>query len=272
VEIDRLAYPSGGKDGNMESLQHEEVEPGTLLWIGPTAHPEFIDAFRFCSSSVAQLAVRKNLHQAIARPAGYVRRMIVARPTRQTPQRPIWDRFSAHYGHVPAIALCSTLCDGEGRTGTPWPASTAVRFSRWNEVLPAWLAPCGVRAPATSTKSSVLVVTDRFEMAEPYLLWADATGVTSCWHRSFMPGLHRSFGTVLWDDSSARPAAAETWRERLNEHPLSQRHLWLALQPSIEAIEQAIAGGIAAVLTKPVTTDAIFQVFHSPSAGRVRSS
>jgi hypothetical protein len=257
------------------------TEPGTLLWIGPSAAAEFVDAFRFCRDHVGQMAVRRSLREAISRPAGYVSRIIIARPTRQLPRKDVFEQFVSRYSSVTTLALCGSLCDGEGRTGTPWPVSTSIRFSRWSSVLPRWLDPCGVRPPVKPAVASLLVISDRFEMAEPFLEAASHCGITANWNRRFIPAVHRSFQTILWDDSAARPAESSTWRQRLGRHdelpetttgraaidaaqvrgltPQSPRHLWIALQPSIDAITQAIDGGIAEVLTKPATIESIFQ-------------
>lgn len=257
--------------------EHEESQPGTLLWIGPTRHCEFAKAYRFCREQAAQLAVRKHLAEALDRPAGYVQRIVMARPNRQLPRRRLWEQFNARYANVPTVALCGSLCDGESRTGTPWPVGCNLRFSRWSEILPSWLSPCGVRSRSSSPATSLLVISDRFEMAEPYLLWGNHCGLVTSWHRRFLPALHGRFDTVLWDDSAAAPAAAATWQIRLGP-PLAclrtagdptravrprrhqQRHVWLALQPSSEAIAEAHAGGICRVLTKPARLEAILDL------------
>src|SRR5690606_8722786 len=111
-------------------------------------------------------------------------------------------------------------------------------------------------------------------MAEPYLHWGGACGLLTAWHRRFLPALHGRFDTVLWDDSAAAPAVAATWQARLGSadggtrpfNETRQRHLWLALQPSSEAIAQAHAGGVCRVLTKPARLEAIFSV---PQADRL---
>jgi len=259
--------------------EREHSQPGTLMWIGPTGGCEFADAFRFCRQRVAQLAVRRHLAEALRRPAGYVARIVIARPTRQTPPAAVWERFQSRYGQIPTLALCGSLCDGEGRTGTPWPAGGTLRFSRWSETLPQWLSPCGVPAQPVATGTSLLVISDRFEMAEPLLDWAGDLGLFTGWHRRFVPALHGRYDTVLWDDSAAAPATAATWAARLGtsidgaESPLGrqlrQRHLWLALQPSSAAIAQAHAGGVSNVLTKPAKLEAILSV---PGALRLRSA
>lgn len=250
--------------------------PATLLWIGPTGHREFAAAYRYCRDHVGQIAVRRGLGEAIRRPAGYTGRIIFARPTRQVPSPRLWHAFARCYPEVASLALCGSLCDGEGRTGEPWPGGEKLRFSRWWERLPTWLEPCGVPARGDTARAggdtaraggvsgdtargsgALWVLCDRFEMAEPFLQWAERQGWYGGWHRRFLPAVHRGGGTVLWDDSVARPAAAAAWRERLSPSTGSYRHLWLALQPSAAEIDAALQGGVRRVLSKPATLAAI---------------
>lgn len=269
------------EDGR-EATRDPGSQPGTLLWIGPTAHPEFSDAFRYCRSSVAQIAVRRSESEAIRRPAGFVRRIIFARPNRRIPKRSVCDAFQALYCDARGLAIGGSLCDGEPRTGSAWPLGDSIRFSRWSQALPAWLSPCGVSCPAGMTPmsagqsiaaQSLLVVSDRFEMAEPWLVLADRLFAHSTWHRRYVPVLHRRFDTVLWDDSAAPPVAADAWRSRLCGPGLSgsesgesrrgdapPRHFWMAYQPSVESAAAARAGGISVVLTKPVLVDHLLAV------------
>ena len=58
-------------------------EPGTLVWVGTTTHPEFLGAFRFCQDHAAQLAVRRDEDALLARPAGFVQRILFARLDRR---------------------------------------------------------------------------------------------------------------------------------------------------------------------------------------------
>ena len=45
------------------------------------------------------------------------------------------------------------------------------------------------------------MVSDRFEMAEPYLDYASALGYTACWQRGYNPLVTRNLARVIWDDS-----------------------------------------------------------------------
>ncbi len=258
-----------------ENHATDRPQPATLLWIGPTSHPEIKDAFKFCSQTAAQLAVRRDAAEAVRRPAGFVQRIIFARPTRHVPKQAVVDRLVATYSGADSIAICGQLCDGEGRTGTPWPLGNRLRFSRWAERLPQWLQPCasGYNAAGSSSGGlntrNLLVIADRFDTAEPLLMGADSVGVCAVWHRRFVPALHDRYRTILWDDSAAMATSANQWAKRLfvsAETGKSATHIWMSLQPSIDEIDQAIRGGISRVLTKPVMIDAILANMRTDAA------
>ena len=255
-----------------DSNEMDRPQPATLLWIGTTSHPEIKAAFKYCSQTTAQLAVRRGVAEAVRRPAGFVRRIIFARPTRLVPKSAIIERLVAIYPDADAIAICGQLCDGEGRTGTAWPIGDRLRFSRWGERLPQWLAPCGSAANIAAAPEKIrnlLILADRFETAQPLLLWADSVDLNAAWHRRFVPALHSRCDTILWDDSSAPAISATQWKKRvLDSAPngKSINHIWMSLQPSNDEIEQAMRGGINHVLTKPVMIDAILAAIESEAA------
>jgi hypothetical protein len=251
------------------------------LWIGPVSHPEIRDAFKFCSQNAAQLAVRRSTSEAVRRPAGFVQRIIFARPTRHVPKPAIIRRLTETYPNAKSIAICSQLCDGEGRTGTAWPIGDRLRFSRWAERLPQWLSPCTGGANLvrksrdTKPTHNLLIVADRFETAEPLMLWADSIGVCAAWHRRFVPALHDRYGTILWDDSVATATDAEMWAKRLSQTTQSgqaKTHIWMSLQPSIDEMDHALRGGISHVVTKPVMIMSLSQPFAESFESVVRKS
>jgi hypothetical protein len=256
------AQPAGATGGRGRSSE----PPGTLLWIGPTRHPEFVEAFRFCRDRAGQIAVRANLRAASRRPAGHVQRVIFALPDRSVPPADLWAEFLTTQvtAGCEVLALGGSLCDGRGRSGEPWPGGPMLRFSRWEEFLPRWLAPCGVRPRAVaSPRRGLLVLCDRFETAEPWLAAAQRQDIAVAWHRRFIPVLHAGFDLILWDDSVAPPASADAWTRRRSAEDsprlaFSRQDVWLSLQPTSDDIRQALSGGIARVLTKPVAIDAVF--------------
>jgi len=238
-------------------------DPATLVWVGSTTQPEFVDAYRYCRGHVAQLAVRRSPQELIQRPAGFVKRMIFTRPDRCPLPISLQAKIRERYADSEYLTLSSLLCDGEARTGEPWPAMRNIRFSRWQEFVPAWLEPCGHRAKRVQSVGAVLVVCDRYEMAEPYLDWSASLGHTAIWSRNLNPASLRNVTHVMWDDSMASPLSAEGWRNRLGI-PLASRvrHVWLTTQPNAAQINAAIAGGVSEVFTKPVVLQTLLAQIH----------
>ncbi len=243
----------------------KDLEPGTLVWVGNHSHPEFTDAFRFCCRHTAQMAIRRSPRELIERPAGMVKRILFARLDRRplplTMQSGIRDR----YADAQWLALNSTLCDGEPRTGSPWPNSRQARFSRWHEVLPNWLEPCGNSPPVEQSAGATLVICDRYELAEPYLEFAASLDCPVVWQRGFNAATCRQFSHVIWDDSVATPTTPEVWRQRLGT-AANVKHSWLAIQPQVTEIAAAVAGGVGQVLTKPVSLPSLLAGTHWPTA------
>lgn len=237
----------------------DENQPGTLVWIGDPSQCEFVDAFRFCRDHAAQIAIRRTPRELVARPAGWVKRIVFTRPDRRPLPRKVHAALADRYGDAQWLVLNAALCDGETRTGEPWPQIPQLRFSRWEEALPGWLQPCGYTPPPRANCGSLLVICDRYEMAEPYLEIAASQGRTTLWKREFNRSWLRNINSVLWDDSLATPTTAQQWRLRLGENrDQPVRHLWLATQPQAAEIRAALAGGVCQVFSKPVAIEALF--------------
>ena len=83
---------------------------GTLLWIGDRHSPEFQAPFRFCESSVAQLALRSDLTDAIQRGATAVRRIVIANRSRQPIDVAAMSEIKHRYADAEVMRLLGTLC------------------------------------------------------------------------------------------------------------------------------------------------------------------
>lgn len=243
------------------TVPNQIQQPGTLVWVGPTHHPEFAAAFQFCRANAAQIAVRRSPRDLLRRPAGFVKRILFARVDRSPLTVEHRDSIVSRYAGAECLALTSSLCDGEARTGTPWTGMGHLRFSRWAERLPNWLGPCGCLPAVMRPARSALLLTDRYETAEPYLDFASSTGLTISWNRNLYTLVNRNLDLVIWDDSIASPATTHQWRLRTGNDgkiPSRTHHTWLVTQPHINEIESAIAGGITNVFTKPVHIHSLF--------------
>ena len=245
-------------------------EPGTLVWVGNTSQPEFRSAFQFCRDRVAQLAVRRSPRELVDRPAGFVKRIVFARTDRRPLSVAVHAALQQRYSAVESLALNSALCDGESRTGSPWPNINinikSLRFSRWQEVLPAWIEPCGYRQSVKLSGQAMLVICDRYEMAEPYLDIASSLGQTAIWQRSYNILNARNVDRVLWDDSIAMPTTTTIWRQRIHASESTESaatHNWLVTQPYAAEINAALAAGVSQVFTKPVVIERLFETIKT---------
>lgn len=233
--------------------------PATLLWIGPRRHRELLDCWRFCCQHAGQIAWRPSIAAALRRPAGHVRRILLARLVRAQPPPRLWHRllqqYTAPQQDTAILALLGSLCDGGARSEPPWPCPS-IRFSRWQEVLPQWLQPCGADVAPIIPPRSLLVLADRFDTAEPLLDAADHAGIVATWQRRYLPSLHRGFEMVLWDDSVwTQSALNRSTTPRPAPMVGNGRHVWLVLQPSAEAIQRSRQAGFDSVWSKPLRID-----------------
>ena len=87
--------------------------PGTLMWIGNRDRQEFSQAYDQCENSVSQLAHRRDLADAIRRPAAMVQRIIMTRTTRQPLDQDLVRQLTRAYPVASAIELLGPLCVGE---------------------------------------------------------------------------------------------------------------------------------------------------------------
>ena len=230
---------------------------GTLVWIGDQDEPEFQEAFQYCVSRVAQVALRSNLQDAICRPAACVRYVLLARTTRRPIDERLMNRLVALYPQASVISLLGTLCEGM-RLADDCPVArdeSRLYWHRWNQILPQWLGGCsGEEDPAADHRGSVAVLASTFREGEPLLELAQSAGSTAVWCRGADAWRVRNVDLVWWDDSVAPPTSSRHWRRRLEAFGDGQRqtrHAWIANSPRYHQQRQAIDGGIELIVSKP---------------------
>lgn len=231
------------------------AELGTLLWIGDPTIPEFRDSFEYCVSRVAQFALRTDLDEALRRPAAGVRCILLSRATRRPIEQCLLDRLSELYPRASILNLMGTLCEGMCISEDHTPGANRLYWHRWNQVLPQWLAPCGVaQAQPTKRSSSVAVLAATFAGGEPLLDLAESAGATAVWCQGPDTLRVRNVDAVWWDDSLASPTSSRRWCERIAAFGASGRrsqHAWIANSPRYDQQRQATQGGIDIVISKP---------------------
>lgn len=250
---------------------------GTLLWIGSRQHPEMIEAYRSCESLAPQLAYRADLDDACQRPAQCVAVVVFARTERSSVAPERLEHLKRLYPAAEFVCLLSSGCEGELRTGEPWPGCRRVYWHRWNQEAPEWLLVDRANVfahSADSHKPSVFlaIVAASYQHAEPLLEIASQDRLPATWVTPGRTGLVRSVTHVLWDDSAAQPTDRETWRERLAAFAAKERpapevrsplHGWYAGFPRIQDWRAAHAAGVRWLLSKPLTLSALCRFVSS---------
>ena len=228
--------------------------PGTLIWIGDRETTEFREAYRFCEDNVPQLALRRDLTDAVARPAGLVDRIVLARGWRHPITSTEVNALIATYPQASGLQLRGPLCEGD-RHDHAW-AGERCGWQEWNQVLPGWL-----RGPMVTevndgdrTTTSVAVVAATLASADPLMDVIVGEGATAIWCPRPDAMRVRGVHAVWWDDSIAGPATACEWQQRLagsGAAPDRCQHVWLVNGPRRAACTSARQGGVSLVLGKP---------------------
>jgi len=252
------------------------TELGTLLWIGDSASSDFHDAFQFCVSSVAQLALRRDLGEALQRPAANVDRILVAQSTRQPIDQRSIERLVTLYPEASFLNLLGTLCEGMRTPAGSVFDSNRHFWHRWNQVLPQWLGVRGkLPIQANRDRCSVAVVTSTYASGESLMDLAESAGATAVWCRGADTHRVRNVDVVWWDDSVAGPTSSHGWRQRIATFESAGRrpkHAWIVHAPRFDQRREAINGGVDVVVSKPHLIDCLLDMLHNPDAKSAKRS
>jgi len=247
-----------------------QTPTGTLMWIGERKRQEFCDVFATCESSVAQMAIRTDLHDALSRPASHVACIIITRQTRTTFHHEDLITLAEIYPNAVLIQVLGSLCEGERpRIIDPF-NDRIVYWHQCNQFLPDWLRECGVVAPENQRAiHSVGIVAHSIQIADPLMELAATYGAAAFWCRQPRTFVARNFDAVWWDDSIATPASTQQWRKRIQAMVSTSKqdvqHAWIASCPRVEAVTAARAAGVGLVLSKPANIDTLLQTITPAS-------
>ena len=263
--------------------------PGTLIWVGDRNLDEFFEAFRFCENRVAQIAVRRDLWDAVRRPASSVRRVIVTRDSRRPLDDDAFRELRRAYPSACFLELMGPLCaDGIAKAvpGQPF----RIHWHQANQVLPRWLpaaagdgeARWAGRGPGDvrpdrggsrrddggSVATSVAVVSAVAANAEPLMDLAASVGKVAIWCRQPDSFRLRNVDVVWWDDSATGRMGGDEWHRRMGamrsgNRSGTQRHAWLVTAPHIEHCRTAYDAGVELILTKPARVEPLLEMLTS---------
>ncbi len=264
---------------NAASSRPVPAVPGTLLWVGDRTLDELFETYRFCETRVAQLALRRDLSDAVRRPAAAVRRILVTRTTREPLDGSLLRELTQTYPAASVLQLLGPLCGGEvtGRDRTS--DCHRIHWHQANQFVPQWLAACGGGAAesAEPLAGSVAVVAATATIAEPLMDLAASAGVVAVWCRHPDSFRLRNVDSVWWDDSVTGTMDRDAWHQRMMSlgtrgAKRPGRHAWLVNAPNIEHCRTAYAAGVERILTKPACIEPLLEMLNVAVSERTDES
>lgn len=250
--------PSHSINGDTGPFTGHDDSLGTMMWIGERFSDEFVEAYRFCETRVAQIAARASLADAFLRPATQVDRIVLAQSLRVSLAAEVIERLVTTYRQASCLQLRGSLCTGEVRLRHAMLRQH--EWYEWNQVLPSWLGVGSHRPRREHPITSVAVVANSLSIADPLLELAAFEGLTAVWCREPDPIAVRGIGAVWWDESVATPCDSAQWQARLaafGSDASRCQHVWLTASPDRVAMADARAGGIDTVISKPFKIESL---------------
>lgn len=238
-------------------------EMSTVVWIGPTDGPCVRDAFGWVLANATQVCVRATVKKWEQRPAVQPSHLIVVR-NRRVPIRKPLEAFKERLPHVHCLSLLGPECEGEARTGAPWPGFLSCPWHRWQQVLPNWLPVVknarAIRSPLNNELGSSLVIgiaARQRNVIDEALDLCQQQGHTAIWVNDFVSTGPRNLDAMIWDDSLAPPVDRVKWRARIAlgksylKASRQLKHCWLVSFPRPEDWRAAQRAGVQIMLSKP---------------------
>ncbi len=231
--------------------------PGTLMWVGADAGFEFLEAQRYCLAHAPQIAMRASVMEGLERPAAEVRAIVITQTQRIAVSRSQIRDLREAYPEAKILCLMGACCEGMyAKILDPVFSKTErVYCHQWAQVLPEWLRCCGaIVASENMNFRSVAVVSATPAIGSALMDLAESAGAVTLWCRDVCRWQMRQVDAVWWDDSVARAATSDQWKERLEKCATAGRspvHAWIANAPRCSQVKAAAEGGISLTLSKP---------------------
>lgn len=179
------------------------------------------------------------------------------------------------------LGLLGTWCEGEMRTGKPWPAAIRVYWHQWHAraqqelgwlrqgVGAAWALPMTAseeerilalaEQPIGQREGLVAIVSPHFAMQEWLAAACRRHGYSTLWLRPTAVPPHAGFTAAIFDTTECRNEAQEAlarWAAAVRPAPV----IALLDFPRVDDRDRALAAGAAAVLSKPLLIEDLFWV------------
>jgi len=263
--------------------RRETAPPASLpvMLVGDAGHGEFRSAIemleRYC-----ELTIARDLATALdelRRAASAASLMVIAQTRPGEHSAAQLDALRRAAPLAPFVNLLGSLCEGESRSGSPWPGAARVYWHQWRQrALPelaalragrtsSWSLPatasdeerllCSASEPFARRQGLVAIASENFEMADWLAGACREQGFAAVRTSVSLAVKTSGVAAVLWDSGLAGEANASDLTALQGVFP-GARVIALLDFPRIEHYERLLAAGAAAVLSKPVMLAELF--------------
>ena len=173
------------------------------------------------------------------------------------------------------VAVCGSWCEGQKRSGTPWPGMLHTTWHRWlphwqddlvrlsNHQLPSFGMPVAAsehertlfRKFPTHTEGKLIAIRNRREdMADMLATACRSQGYATVWLDPRHPLRLEGPDMILWEGLTQQLDDLKNTHHRYHRTPI----LALLDFPRIDDVERAIAHGATEILAKPMHLEDLF--------------
>lgn len=249
-----------------------------LLLVGDSSHSEFADAIKLMRASCRVIELMGPAEaiawcKAADSPPALV--VIAAARSGRFSEESV-ERLRQRLPLTPCVALLGTWCEGEMRSGAPWPGVERVYWHQWpqrfEQALGSLIAGrCGSwNLPVTSTaeerllwrsstatqrrRGVVAIVADRAEAAEWLVATCRSLGWSAVWSSTWGLAKTRGIDVVVWDAGLIMPETFDQLQDI--RHSFSDVPVVVLTDfPRKDDNRRLTAAGATAVLSKPVSVN-----------------
>ena len=271
----------------MSAAEFLSVNRIDALFVGDCECPEFREVCEELEAATELSRVRDVISAQQQLDGGIEPDLIVVaqtRPGQVSPKQVHALRRQAPLARI--VGLLGSWCEGESRTGNPWPAIPRIYWHQWPnasrreiEKLAAqqsswWQLP-PTAAPderfllesghdLNSHHGLVVIASPRWESSEALADACRAAGYHSVWHRRERPARTHGAAAVIWDGSGLELRDEQEIRFLSSQYPGAPL-VALLNYPRVETVALARQCGATAVLSKPLLVEDLLGALASPS-------